>query len=267
MNPVWMTRHPVATYFALAYVISWAIGVPLALQAQGLTRTHLPFALHYLTAFGPALAALAIASMIGEPLAGARKQTSASLRHRVPWWIVGFGSPLMMFAAAQFAARVAGQQPPSWQALGQVHFLPALGLFAWCLWFATSGCGEEIGWRGFLLPRLQEHHSPLRSSALLTIGWAAWHIPAFFYIPGYAALGLLILPGFFFSLFAGAVVLTWLYNVSGGSVMPAILWHASFNFVTASPAVAGLTAAVTSMFVVAWAVAVLTSGGLRRGRA
>ena len=71
MNPVWMTRHPVATYFALAYVISWAIGVPLALQAQGITRTHLPFALHYLTAFGPALAALAIASMIGEPLAGA----------------------------------------------------------------------------------------------------------------------------------------------------------------------------------------------------
>jgi len=169
-----------------------------------------------------------------------------------------------MSAVAQFGARVAHQDPPSWDALGQVHFLPELGLLAaWSLWFATSGCGEEIGWRGFLLPRLQEHHSPLRSSALLTVGWAAWHIPAFFYIPGYAAFGLRILPGFFFSLFAGAVVLTWLYNISGRSVMPAILWHASFNFVTASPAVGGLTAAVTSMPVVAWAVALLIGGGLR----
>jgi hypothetical protein len=101
------------------------------------------------------------------------------------------------------------------------------------------------------------------SSALLTIGWAAWHIPAFFYIPGYAAIGIRILPGFVFSLFAGAVVLTWLFNRSGGSVLPAVLWHASFNFVTASRAAAGVTAAVTSLLVVVWAVAVLVSGGLR----
>jgi hypothetical protein len=48
----WVTRHPLTTYFVLSYAMSWIIAVPLALQAQGITHTHLPFTLHYLMAFG-----------------------------------------------------------------------------------------------------------------------------------------------------------------------------------------------------------------------
>jgi membrane protease YdiL (CAAX protease family) len=243
--------------------MSWIIAVPLALQAQGITHTHLPFTLHYLMAFGPAGAALVTAYLLDEPIDGTQRKTDRALLRRSFWWIIGFGSPLAMFAAAQLAGRAAGQDAPSWDDLGRVNFLPELGFTAWWLWFATNGLGEETGWRGFLLPRLQQHHSPLVSSVLLTIGWAGWHVPAFFYLPSYAAIGLSIVPGFLFGLFAGAVVLTWLYNKSGGSVLAAALWHASFNFVTASPAAAGFTAAVTSMLVVVWAVAVLVSGGLR----
>ena len=79
----------------------------------------------------------------------------------------------------------------------------------------------------------------------------------FFYVPSYTAIGLQILPGFFLGVLAGAIVLTWLYNSSGGSVMAAVLWHTSFNFVTASPNAAGLVAAVTSTLVMVWAVAVV----------
>jgi uncharacterized protein len=263
VSTTWLRRHPLTTYFVLSYASSWTVAVPLALQAQGITHTHLPFTLHYLMAFGPAFAALVTASLLHEPLAGTQRQTNRSPFHRWLWWTIGFGSPLAMFAAAQLAARAAGQDPPSWDDLGRVNFLPELGFTAWWLWFATNGLGEETGWRGFLLPRLQQQHSPLVSSVLLTVGWAGWHVPAFFYLPSYAAIGLSIVPGFFFGLFAGAVVLTWLYNRSRGSVLAAALWHASFNFVTASPAAAGFTAAVTSMLVVVWAVAVLVSGDLR----
>jgi uncharacterized protein len=266
VRTTWLARHPLTTYFVLSYAMSWIIAVPLALQAQGITHTQLPLTLHYLMASGPALAALATASLLHEPLSGKQSETKHSPLYQSLWWTVGFGSPLAMFAIAQLTARVAGQNAPSWHDLGRVNFLPELGFTAWWLWFATNGIGEEAGWRGFALPRLQQHHSPLVSTVLLTIGWAGWHVPAFFYLPSYAAMGLAIVPGFFFGLLAGAVVLTWLYNRSDGSVLPAALWHASFNFVTASPAAAGLTAAVTSMLVVVWAVAVLVSGDLRSRR-
>jgi hypothetical protein len=138
-----------------------------------------------------------------------------------------------------------------------VNFLPDLGVAAWGLWLATSGVGEELGWRGFALPRLQRSHSAMTSTLLLALGWAGWHLPAFFYLPSYAALGLAVLPGFFLGLFAGAIVLTWLYNSSDGSVLAVVLWHASFNFVTGSPTAGGLIAAVASTLVMVWAVALI----------
>jgi CAAX protease family protein len=263
LSTTWFKRHAMSTYLVLAYAISWIVAVPLALQAQGITHTQLPFTLHYLMAFGPALAARAAASLLHEPLGGAQRKTQQSLLHRSLWWMIGFGSPLAMFAVAQLGARAAGQNAPSWHDLGRVNFLPGLGFTAWWLWFATNGLGEEPGWRGFLLPRLQQRHSPIVSTVLLTIGWAGWHVPAFFYLPSYAAMDVTIVPGFFFGLFAGAIVLTWLYNRSGRSVLTTALWHASFNFVTASPAAAGFTAAVVSMLVVAWAVVVFVSGEMR----
>src|SRR5262245_50881140 len=70
-------------------------------------------------------------------------------------------------------------------------------------------------------------------------------------------MGLRILPGFLLGVLAGAIVLSWLYNSSGGSVLTAALWHASFNFVTASPNAGGVVAAVTSTLVIAWAIAVV----------
>ena len=74
------------------------------------------------------------AALLNEPLSGIPRATTPSLWHRLPWWIIGFGSPLVMFAAAQLAARTAGQDAPSWHDLGRVDFLPELGFIAWWLW-------------------------------------------------------------------------------------------------------------------------------------
>lgn len=248
-------RHPVSSFYVLAYACSWAIAVPLALQAQGILATRLPFALHYLSGLGPAIAALATTQLLRRARAGSRRTGQPSrFRRSGRWLLVGLLSPLLLFAAARLAARVSGQFAPTWTALGQVNFLPGLGLGAWALWFVANGWGEELGWRGFALPRLQRTHSALTSSVLLSIAWAGWHLPAFFYVPSYVALGLRVLPGFFLGILAGAVVLTWLYNSSQGSVLAAVLWHASFNFVSASPNAGGFAAAVTSTLVMVWAV-------------
>jgi hypothetical protein len=82
-------------------------------------------------------------------------------------------------------------------------------------------------------------------------------VPAFFYVPSYAALGVRIIPGFFMGILAGSIVLTWLFNSSRGSLLAVVLWHASFNFVTGSPRAAGVAAAVTSTLVIVWAVAIV----------
>jgi uncharacterized protein len=247
----WLERHPLSSYFIVAYAVSWSIAVPLALQAQGVFATHLPWWLHYLTLFGPAISAFVIGRLLHEPSSVRRPVTPS-----IVWWAVGFGSPLLLFVVTQIAARFAGQTPPTWAALGRINFVTDLGVWAWGLWFITS-CGEELGWRGFALPRLQRTHSAMTSTLLLSLGWAGWHLPAFFYLPSYAAMGLAIIPGFFLGILAGAIVLTWLYNISGGSVLAAVLWHASFNFVIASPSAGGLTAAVTSTLVMVWAAIIV----------
>ena len=251
-------RHPVSSYYVLAYVCSWAIAVPLALQAQGILVTRLPFALHYLSGLGPAIAALATTQLLRRARPGSVRTDQPSRSWQSGrWLLVGLLSPLLLFAAAQLAARVSGQSTPTWTALGQVNFLPDLGLWAWALWLVANGWGEELGWRGFALPRLQRTRSALTSSVLLSIAWAGWHLPAFFYVPSYVTLGLRVLPGFFLGILAGAIVLTWLYNSSHGRVLAVVLWHASFNFVSASPKAGAFAAAVTSTLVIIWAVVIV----------
>ena len=138
----WVKRHPLASYFFVAYAVSWSIAVPLALQAQGILPERLPWSLHYLTAFGPAAAALLIARLLREPAGTTERAEPRSVARGIFWWTVGFGSPLLLFVIALVAARIAGRTGPPWTSLGQVNFLPDLGLAAWGLWFVTSGVGE-----------------------------------------------------------------------------------------------------------------------------
>jgi membrane protease YdiL (CAAX protease family) len=90
----------------------------------------------------------------------------------------------------------------------------------------VGGGQEELGWRGFALPALQERYDALIASVVIGIVWAVWHLPAFaFSIPGYTgsfALYTLLVVGI-------SIVLTWLYNSSGGSVLLAMLLHGGIN--------------------------------------
>lgn len=95
-------------------------------------------------------------------------------------------------------------------------------LIIWLLPLMTYSILEEIGWRGFLLPHLQEKYNAWKATIFLTIIWALWHIPFLFYRFDFSP-GISI--GFFFGIFVGAIILTSIYNSSRGLLIPAMLFH------------------------------------------
>jgi membrane protease YdiL (CAAX protease family) len=93
--------------------------------------------------------------------------------------------------------------------------------------------GEELGWRGFLLPELQKQFSPLTSATLIGLIWFTWHIPLFWAPFGTLVSGepLSLLPIFtYLLLLIGlCIIISWLVNRSKGSVLIAVLFHLSVN--------------------------------------
>lgn len=165
-------------------------------------------------------------------------------------------SPIGLFGVAVLVGYVRSGTWPDLSLLGEVDYLPYLGIFgALLLWLLTFGLDEEIGWRGYALPHLQMHHNALTATFILGIVWTFWHLPAFFYKDTYMAMGLLIgLPLLLISILAASIVLTWLYNSTNGTLLVVTLFHGLFNFLSISRAGGDSVAAIMSAAVMIWAV-------------
>jgi membrane protease YdiL (CAAX protease family) len=249
----WIERHPLAAFMLLAYGFSWAVQIPLALQSQNLLATRIPFELHYLSGFGPLLAAFIITWKISGK-DGLHELLGRLTKWRVgwKWWLVAI-SPLIALILLSLGMEFLGGEGPSVAQLGKIDHFPAIGLGTLALWLATFGLGEETGWRGFVLPRLQSGRSALLATVMLWVIWVFWHLPLFFYMYSPA-----ILPGLLLGLLAGAIVFTWIYNSTSGSLLITVIWHGTYNYTTACSACKmGSTAAVISTLVMVWAVFVV----------
>lgn len=146
--------------------------------------------------------------------------------------------------------------PPQMR-LGEISYMPYLGAGALLLWTLTYGFGEEIGWRGFALPRMQKRWNALSASLILGLLWSLWHVPAFFYLENYVKMGVGIFPVFIIGVLTGSIVLTWLYNSTGGSVLLVATWHGVFDFLLASKKGEGNIAMIMSIVIIVWAVLVV----------
>lgn len=106
---------------------------------------------------------------------------------------------------------------------------PVIAIVCFVMILIAGGpLGEELGWRGYLLPQLEERFRPDISSIMVGIVWACWHLPMFlFQVEGYQMPFLLYLvQTIFMSMFC-----TWLYHTSGNSILVVLLFHTMDNFV------------------------------------
>ncbi len=210
------STYPLPFFFAGTYLFSWTCFF-LAANGEGVFG---PLVL--LGGFGPPLIALLTAHLCGG--SGLADLLRGILRWRVAgkWYAFALLLPPGLYALAMLVLWFFGDYmvPAGAPSIG-VYPLMLLGV-------ALIGGGqEEVGWRGFALPRLQRHMQPLTASIVLGLLWVVWHLPLFF-MPGTPQVAIPLLPYVVYTL-GISIIMTWLFNASGGSTLLAILFHAGVN--------------------------------------
>ena len=222
--------RPLITYFSLAYAISWVIWLPLYGNVLGLPDMgNLPFH-HGFGGLGPLIASI-ITTWIFLKEKGVRLLLKQCIKMKpFIYVVIALFSPFLMVFLASFIIYSMDGRSIDMAGLLTTEEFPDFNIFLFFLYNVIFfGFGEETGWRGFALPRLQSRYNALMSCVILTMFWAIWHWPLFLYRPGYMDMGFAAIAGWFLSLLTGSILLSWLYNSSRGSILVCAIFHATID--------------------------------------
>jgi membrane protease YdiL (CAAX protease family) len=223
-----LKRHPLISYFVIAYGLAWAIEVPLALSANGvLPKLPTPIAALVIAAatFAPAAAAFIMTGVLdGKPGVVRLLRRLVLWRVGIQWYVIVLvGIPVIVLLAALVVPGVAASFQPL------VGPMLAAYPLAFLMTVLLGGpLGEEPGWRGFALPHLQTRFGPLLGSVILGVMWALWHFPLF-WSGVWTPLNLPNMVMFTVMITGLTIIMTWVFNHAKTSVLLTILMHASFN--------------------------------------
>ena len=220
-----LRRHSLVIGIALMFLLTW----PLDLVNTGIVKLNIPFLVLVFLGWG-----FGIASVIMTGLTLGREEVLTLLKRYLKWrvawkWYLAafllepilialgvYGNALLTGVAPDFrtimAYKIFGKEATVW-----LFILP---------FFLTDliANGEEIGWRGYVLPRLQAKHHALASSLIIGIIWGFWHLLRFVSPWNPLSFSLVLLHNLAF-----AVTMTWLYNNTRGSLLLVTILHASSN--------------------------------------
>jgi membrane protease YdiL (CAAX protease family) len=227
-----LARHPLVFFFLIAYAGAWLVEAPVVLSATGtgllpftLPRTVQVLALAAATFTGPTLSAFVMTGVI-EGRAGINRLLRRYVLWRVKlrWYLfVLVVIPASVVLGAIVIPGVLASYQPLTSSMGLTYPLALVSTFV-----LGGPLGEEPGWRGFALPRLQPMHGPLAGSVILGLLWGSWHLPLFWsgvWTP--PTLPNIVM--FIVMTTALTVIITWVFNNAKGSLLITMLMHASFN--------------------------------------
>lgn len=210
----------IGAFFLLAFAASWALWLPLVWWTPSpVTRQALLVA----GTFGPSIAAVLILARNGR--AGLRSELSEQWRWRLPFplWVLILVAPAAIILLAIGIAQGLGAPAGEWNDPGQLYLIIPVFLYVVAL---GGPLGEEFGWRGFVLPQLQQRLHPTAAMVLLGLVWGLWHLPLF-WIEG-TVQQLIPLHTFLAQTTVTSVIYGWLWNKTES--LPAVIaLHAATN--------------------------------------
>jgi len=218
----WIQKHQLLSFFGISYAMM--LGVIFAFIYLNPSKPLQPWSLvWFLSIFSPSVSALIVTWIIGG-MPEIKRLLSGFTRWKVGirWYFAAvflFLGPLVialiyMALGNPFPGLRPGETASSM--LGTILFTLFSGPIA-----------EEMGWRGFALPRLQAKFSALASSIILGVIWTCWHIPLFF-VTGATQMSIPF-PIYLVLVITITIYLTWLYNNTHGSFIITILAHFLYN--------------------------------------
>ena len=220
-----LKRHSLVIGIIMMFLLTW----PIDLANAGLMPFQVPFAVYILLGWGFILASLIMTGLtLGKGAVIALLKRFLLWRVGWNWYLVALLFYPALYGSAVLLNAAFTQRPIDFSTVmaNQIFGTPA-NLAAFVLPFFVFDAltnGEEMGWRGYVLPRLQARHSALLSSLILGAIWGLWHLPKYLGPGdrGSFALGMV-------RTLAGAILYTWLYNSTRGSLLLTTILHASSN--------------------------------------
>ncbi|TVR65712.1 MAG: CPBP family intramembrane metalloprotease [Spirochaetaceae bacterium] len=238
-------------FFALSLVLITAlVALPQLLQHQGILENEIPFVpLVILGSWIPNIAAFLVIAFVLKESGGVRRLLREWTRWRISlrWYLVALSAlAVSLVAAAAYvlvepliqsarfgADYVAGTAASQSGTVGGGALDPVNGLTlpmilgVLLLNLVTGAMGEELGWRGFALPRLQTRWNALVSSMILGLIWGVWHLPLWFAGIGWEQMSFWL---FLWNCVAMSVIYTWICNNTRGNMVIVTLFHMLYNF-------------------------------------
>lgn len=226
--PAWIKTYPIHAFFLLTFLIAWSIWLPVGFLA--------PEYLLYVAI--PGVWAPTIASMLITDITEGRDGVWRFLRRVIHWrvgvqWylVILFGIAVIAYAAQGLNVQFFGGEPVPIGLLEDapenMWFIVIPVAFVFNI-FIGGPLAEDIGWRGYALPKLREKMNAFSASLLIGVIWVIWHLP-FFWVPeGNRAVGGIPLVWFALLTTAWSVLFAWVY-VNTESILMPVLFHAAVN--------------------------------------
>jgi membrane protease YdiL (CAAX protease family) len=223
-------RQPLFYFFSLTFVISWSLFIAAAIISRNTSSPDSPFSpvgyiIYLIGVFAPALVAIFL-SWREKGKAGVLALLSKIIKAPSDWrwYVFAVGYFVIIKLLAAIIYRVITSH---WPLVGHESFF----IIVIAVIFSTpTQAGEEIGWRGFALPRLSDRFGLAAASIILGIIWAAWHLP-FFFFQNADKFGQSF-PVYLLSVTALSVAMAWLYWRTNSSLLITMLMHSAVNNTT-----------------------------------